>query len=263
MLTLILIGLVGGLVTGISPCILPVLPVVLLAGGTGKERKEPSPAVGAGDGDTLVDAPASTRTRRSARPYVVIAGLVTSFSVFTLFGSLLLSALGLPANLLRTIGVVLLVLIGLGLLFPGVERLLERPFARLPQRAANAESGAFVLGLGLGLLYVPCAGPVLTAITVAGATNRVSGNTVVLTIAFALGATLPLLLFALAGQRISERIAALRRRQRLIRAISGLVMIALALALAFNLADVLQRAIPDYTAGLQSRWPPPRRCGPS
>jgi len=258
MLTLVLIGLVGGLVTGVSPCILPVLPVVLLAGGTGKDKSVRAAASDTAESDTAepgggVAVLTEPKVRRSARPYVVIAGLVVSFSVFTLLGSLLLSALGLPADLLRTIGVVLLVLIGLGLLFPQLEALLERPFARLPQRAANAEGGAFVLGLGLGLLYVPCAGPVLTAITVAGATNRISFNTVVLTVAFALGATLPLLLFALAGQRISERIAAFRSRQRLVRAISGIVMIALALALAFNLADVVQRAIPDYTAGLQKQ----------
>jgi cytochrome c biogenesis protein CcdA/thiol-disulfide isomerase/thioredoxin len=252
MLTLVLIGLVGGLVTGISPCILPVLPVVLVAGGTGRNSSAERAAAETGGG-TAVDVRAEPRTRRGSRPFVVIAGLVVSFSVFTLFGSLLLSALGLPADLLRIVGVVLLVLIGLGLLVPRLEQLLERPFARLPQRAANAESGAFVLGLGLGLLYVPCAGPVLTAITVAGATNHVSGNTVVLTLAFAVGATLPLLLFALAGQRISQRIAAFRRHQRLVRAISGVVMIVLALALAFNLADVVQRAIPDYTAGLQKQ----------
>jgi cytochrome c biogenesis protein CcdA/thiol-disulfide isomerase/thioredoxin len=253
-LTLVLIGLVGGLVTGVSPCILPVLPVVLLAGGTGKDKTtgdpKPTDAEDAAGGVAVLAEP---KVRRSARPYVVIAGLVVSFSVFTLLGSLLLSVLGLPADLLRTIGVVLLVLIGLGLLFPRLEALLERPFARLPKRAANAEGGAFVLGLGLGLLYVPCAGPVLTAITVAGATNRISFSTVVLTVTFAIGATLPLLLFALAGQRISERIAAFRRRQRLVRAVSGVVMIALALALALNLADVVQRAIPDYTAGLQKQ----------
>jgi cytochrome c biogenesis protein CcdA/thiol-disulfide isomerase/thioredoxin len=259
MLTLVLIGLVGGLITGISPCILPVLPVVLLAGTTGKRgisgvapATGPAGATEAG-GVAVASPPAAERVSSRLRPYVVIAGLVLSFSFFTLLGSLLLSVLGLPADLLRTIGVVLLVLIGLGLIFPGLERLLERPFARLPQRAANREGGAFVLGLGLGLLYVPCAGPVLTAITVAGATNQVSWNTVILTLSIAIGATLPLLLFALAGQRVAERIAAFRRRQTLIRRISGVVMILLALALALNAAEFVQRAIPDYTAGLQKQ----------
>ncbi|WP_028933486.1 cytochrome c biogenesis protein CcdA [Pseudonocardia spinosispora] len=255
MLTLILIGLLGGVITGVSPCILPVLPVVLLAGATGKngsgQRQDEESSAGGPNGAVAVATHGEAPARRGRRPYVVIAGLVVSFSVFTLLGSLLLSALGLPAGLLRTIGVILLVLIGLGLLFPGIDRLLERPFARLPQRSANTEAGGFVLGLGLGLLYVPCAGPVLTAITVAGATNHISLDTVALTVAFAIGATAPLLLFALAGQKISSRISAFRRHQRLVRAISGVLMIGLALALAFNLAEVIQRAIPDYTAGLQ------------
>lgn len=257
MFTLVLIGLVGGLVTGISPCILPVLPVVLLAGGSGGRPPAGAGAVTAagpatGGGVALATPPAA-RARRSPRPYVVIAGMVVSFSFFTLLGTLLLSALGLPGDLLKTIGVVLLVLIGLGLIFPKVEAILEKPFARLPQRAAGKDRGAFVLGLGLGLLYVPCAGPVLTAIIVAGATGQISGRIVVLTIAFAVGATLPLLFFALAGQQVSNRIAAFRRNQTTIRRVSGVVMIVLAIALAFDAAQFIQRAIPDYTAGLQKQ----------
>jgi cytochrome c biogenesis protein CcdA len=254
-LTIALVGLLGGLVTGISPCILPVLPVVLLAGGTSRntsassaETKGEATTSEASGGVALAAPP---KPKRSLRPYAVIAGLVASFSMFTLFGTLLLSALGLPADLLKIVGVTLLILIGLGLLFPWVDRILERPFARLPQRSANSDRGGFVLGLGLGLLYVPCAGPVLTAITVAGATDKVTWSTVVLTLAFSVGATLPLLVFALAGQRIGQRLGAFRRRQRLFRSISGVLMILLALALAFNLAEVIQRAIPDYTAGLQ------------
>jgi cytochrome c biogenesis protein CcdA/thiol-disulfide isomerase/thioredoxin len=241
--------------------------VVLLAGGTGRntsgtdaETRGETADGTAGEtaaGGVAVVAPPKVKAKRSLRPYAVIGGLVASFSLFTLFGTLLVSALGLPADLLKIVGVTLLILIGLGLLFPRVDRILERPFARLPlwsvksQRSANSDRGGFVLGLGLGLLYVPCAGPVLTAITVAGATNKVTFNTVVITLAFSIGATLPLLVFALAGQRIGQRLAAFRRRQRLIRSASGVLMILLALALAFNLAEVLQRAIPDYTAGLQ------------
>ncbi len=254
MFTLVLIGLVGGIVTGISPCILPVLPVVLLAGGSGgrsgRDRPADAPDPGPGGG-VAVESPPATRARRSLRPYLVIAGMVVSFSFFTLLGALVLSALGLPDDLLKTVGVVLLVLIGLGLIFPKVEAILEKPFSRLPQRAATQDRGAFVLGLGLGLLYVPCAGPVLTAIIVAGATGDISGRIVVLTIAFAIGATLPLLVFALAGQQMSRRIAAFRRNQTVIRRVSGVVMILLAIALAFDAAQAVQRAIPDYTAGLQ------------
>ncbi|ALE85880.1 cytochrome c biogenesis protein DipZ [Pseudonocardia sp. HH130629-09] len=255
MLTLVLIGLVGGLITGISPCILPVLPVIFFAGGTSRTAAPDDTVVPDADGTTgtgvAVAERRETRRRRNLRPYAVIAGLVVSFSFFTLAGSLLISLLGLPADVLRIAGLTVLVLIGLGLIFPRLEELLEKPFSRIPQRAPNQEGGAFVLGLGLGLLYVPCAGPVLTAITVAGATGDVGLPTVALTLSFAVGATLPLLVFALAGRRASERVAAFRTRARLVRAVSGVVMLLLAVALAFNLQEVVQRAIPDYTAGLQ------------
>ncbi len=101
------------------------------------------------------------------------------------------------------------------------------------------------------MLYVPCAGPVLAAIVIAGATGTIGLPTVALTLSFAVGAALPLLFFALAGRRVAERVAAFRRRQREIRIAAGVVTILLAVALVFNLPAALQRAIPDYTGKLQ------------
>ncbi|HET6188334.1 MAG TPA: cytochrome c biogenesis protein CcdA, partial [Trebonia sp.] len=90
-MTLVLIGLVGGIITGLSPCVLPVLPVVLLGGGSAGE-----------------DAESARR-----RPYLVVLGLTLSFAVFTLFGSLLLASLHLPGDAIRWLGLALLVLVGL------------------------------------------------------------------------------------------------------------------------------------------------------
>ena len=118
MVSLALIGLVGGLITGISPCILPVLPVIFFSGTTGTA-----------DGAVAVEA-----KRDVSRPYRVIAGLVLSFSLVTLVGSALLSLLHLPQDAIRWVALVALVAIGLGLIFPRFEELLERPFARLPQK---------------------------------------------------------------------------------------------------------------------------------
>ena len=67
------------------------------------------------------------------------------------------------------------------------------------------------------MLYVPCAGPVLAAIVLAGATGAIGVDTVALTLSFAVGAALPLLFFALAGRRVAERLSAFRNRQRQIR----------------------------------------------
>ncbi|MFG2616484.1 cytochrome c biogenesis protein DipZ [Streptomyces sp. NPDC048507] len=265
MLTLVLIGLLGGLITAVSPCILPVLPVVFLAGGPGNGPAGPPgppPAGGtrtaagpAAGGGVLLEAPPRTARERprNGRPYAVVAGLVLSFSFFTLLGVTIISALGLPQDVLRYIGLALLVLIGLGLIFPAVERLLEKPFARIPQRQVNKEGSAFVLGLGLGLLYVPCAGPVLAAITVAGARGEINADIVALTLSFAVGTAIPLLVFALAGRRVAERVAAFRTRARTLRVMAGLLMIVLAFALAFDVTTALQRALPDYTAAAQKR----------
>src|SRR6201996_3260837 len=114
-------------------------------------------------------------------------------------------------------------------------------------------ANGFGLGLALGVLYVPCAGPVLAAIVVAGATAQIGLPIVVLTVTFAAGTAVPLLFFALAGQRVANRISAFRRRQRVIRIAAGIVTILLAVALVFNLPAALQRALPDYNGSLQDK----------
>ena len=107
MISLLLVGFVAELITGISPCILPVLPMVLVAGATGT-------------------APASRRWRSVA----VVAGLVVSFSFITLVGTTVLSALRLPPTCCATRA---------GAPRPlrpqpartGDREILERPFLRL------------------------------------------------------------------------------------------------------------------------------------
>jgi cytochrome c biogenesis protein CcdA/thiol-disulfide isomerase/thioredoxin len=224
MLTIALIGFLGGLITGVSPCVLPVLPVVFLSG---------------------------TGNGSAARPYLVIAGLVGSFSAVTLAGSAVLSALHLPQDAIRWAALATLTVIGVGLIFPAVMHLLERPFARIPMRVNAGGRSGFGLGLTLGALYVPCAGPVLAAIVVAGGTGSIGLPTLVLTATFAVGTALPLLIFALAGRGVAERVSAFRRRQRAIQIAGGITMIVLAVALVFNLPAMLQRAVPDYTAAMQ------------
>ena len=237
MFTLALIGFLGGLITGISPCILPVLPVIFLSGGVQSARSE--------DGLQKVS---------KWRPYAVIGGLVVAFSVFTLLGSLLLAVLNLPQDLLRWAGIVVLVLIGVGLIVPAFQHILEKPFSWIPQKNVGTDRGGFVLGLALGAVYVPCAGPVLAAITVAGSTGRIGPETVVLTLTFALGAALPLLIFALAGRRVAERVKTFRKNQNKIRITGGILMIALAIGLVFNVPQLLQRLVPDYTSALQDQF---------
>jgi cytochrome c biogenesis protein CcdA/thiol-disulfide isomerase/thioredoxin len=249
MLTLLAIGLLGGLITGISPCILPVLPVVLLSGARSARAAATIPAAA----ESVVSAPANPPRSTTLRPYLVIAGLVVSFSAVTLAGSALLSLLHLPQDAIRWSALVVLSAIGLGLIFPPLEALLEKPFSWLPQKQIGPGSSGFGLGLALGVVYVPCAGPVLAAIVLAGATGSVGLPTIVLMSAFAVGAAVPLLFFALAGRRVAERVGAFRRRQRKVQIAAGVVTVLLAVALALNLPAALQRAIPDYTSSLQQK----------
>ncbi|MFT4201086.1 cytochrome c biogenesis protein CcdA [Gordonia sp. (in: high G+C Gram-positive bacteria)] len=227
-MTLLLVGFVGGLLAGVSPCVLPVLPVILLGGAS------------------------STGSR--SRAVAIVAGLTLSFALITLFGTLLLAALHLPSSLLRWLGLGALVLLGVSMLVPPVERLLERAFAWIPQRqVATKDSGAlggFLLGLALGAVFVPCAGPVLAAIAVAGATGTIGTQTILLTVAFAAGVAIPLLAVALAGNKLTDRVRGLQQHQRLVRGIAGATVIALAIALIFDVTGAIGRRIPDYTKSL-------------
>ena len=237
--TLILIGLVSGIVTALSPCVLPVLPVVLVAAT--------NPADATGDANVVSTAAA----RR--RPFVVIAGLLTSFTVFTLLGSALLTLLGLPQDFLRWAGITVLALAGLGLIIPAFGELIERPFARIPMRRLNRNGGGFTLGLGLGLVFVPCAGPVLAAITVLSASGSIDVRLIALTVSFAIGVAIPLLAFALAGQRIGERIKAFRTHAPAVRRVSGGILLFMAIAISFNVTEVLQRFVPSYVSAVQEK----------
>lgn len=234
---IVFIALAAGFIAGISPCIVPVLPVIFFAGAVGPLDSQGNP----------VKVAASWR-----RPVATVAGLALSFSLLVLFGAEILSLFHLPPTLLRDLGIAMLIIVGVGFLSPQWGELIERPFARLAARQPSGSSGGFVIGLALGLVFVPCAGPVLAAITVLGATNHVGLAVVAVTVAFAIGVSVPLLFIALAGDRLATRNAALRRRAPLMRRVGGAVMILMALGIGFNTFASLQRLVPGYTSALQS-----------
>lgn len=227
---LALIGLLGGLITGISPCVLPVLPVVLVSG----------------------TSTAQARTSSAGEPFLVVAGLVLSFSLTTLCGTWLIRILHLPAEAIRWAGLIALTVLGASLIVPRLREILERPFARIPVMSGTARARGFALGLALGTVYVPCAGPVLAAIAIAGATATITTDVILLTVGFAIGVAIPLLIFALAGRQIVQRIQAFRRHQRKVEVASGIVILVFAVALVWDLPAALQRRIPDYTQDAQA-----------
>jgi cytochrome c biogenesis protein CcdA/thiol-disulfide isomerase/thioredoxin len=221
---LILVGVafVAGVVTAISPCVLPVLPIVLAGGASGGRR----------------------------RPYAIVAGLVASFTAFTLAATALLSALHLPDDLLRNIAIGIVLLVGLSLLIPRLGELVERPFQALGRRAPGGVGGGFLLGISLGLLFTPCAGPVIAAVAALAATSRFSFESVLVTLSYALGAGVVLLLFALAGQSgINTR--ALRAHAPRIRQALGGVIAGVAVLMILGLDLRLATYVPGYTHSLQ------------
>ena len=131
---------------------------------------------------------------------------------------------------------------------------MQKPFDAIPrpyQLQQNArEKGGFVIGLALGAVYVPCAGPVLAAVTVAGSTGEIGWSTVLLTVAFALGSALPLFVFALAGNKVGDKVDVVQRHRRAI----GVVVLVFTLALALDAPAAIQRALPNWTSGLSQRF---------
>jgi cytochrome c biogenesis protein CcdA/thiol-disulfide isomerase/thioredoxin len=182
MVILIAFAFLAGLVTILSPCILPLLPLVLATGSGGGKLRPPG----------------------------VIAGLVVSFAVFTLILTALVAALGIPAGALRWVAVGALALFGLALLIPAFGARLEPVFGWLAGLGAGRGGSGLVGGLGLGatlgLVWAPCAGPILASVIVLAATQGVTPLMAAISLAYAVGAGVPLLAVAAGGRAVVARV---------------------------------------------------------
>jgi cytochrome c biogenesis protein CcdA/thiol-disulfide isomerase/thioredoxin len=221
-IALVGIAFVAGMVTAISPCVLPVLPILFAGTASGAPRG----------------------------PYAVIIGMIASFTAFTLAAAALLSALGLPQDLLRNIAIGVVIAVGLSLVVPRLGHLLERPFYALGRRPPSGTGGGFLLGVSLGLLATPCAGPVIAAIATVAATQEFSASAVLVTLAYAIGMGLVLLALALAARR-GLGLAPLRRHAPAARRALGALMVAAGVVIALGLDTRLARNVPGYTRALQ------------
>jgi cytochrome c biogenesis protein CcdA/thiol-disulfide isomerase/thioredoxin len=222
MLILVPIAFAAGIITVFTPCILPVLPIVFAGGGTGTKR----------------------------RPYAIAAGLVTTFTAFLLAGARLWGLLGISAKHQIRIGAVFLLVLAVILVFPKVAELAERPFLFLTRRRASDLGGGYLLGASLGLVFVPCGGPVIATLTANAATDRVGFWIVVIAIAYALGAALPMLAIARGGHGLAARF---RRRAPTVRIAGGILMAASALVIYEGWAQSLQTKVPGYASWIQDR----------
>jgi cytochrome c biogenesis protein CcdA/thiol-disulfide isomerase/thioredoxin len=219
-LLLIGLGLLAGVATALSPCVLPVLPVLLAGGASGR------------------------------KPLRIIAGLVVSFSFFTLFATWILDKLGLPEDLLRNLAVAFLFVMAAVLLVPQIGLIVERGlsgFSRL--RPANA-GGGYLLGISLGLVFVPCAGTFLGAISTAAARENFGLRTIIAALSYSVGAAIPMLVIAFGGREAAGRI---RARSAQVRTVSGVLVAAVAVALVFHQEDRLTKLRIPGLSGLEDR----------
>ncbi len=216
------LAFVAGLITAISPCVFPVLPIVLGSGVGGHRR----------------------------RPFAIIAGLATCFFVSILFAGVILDALGLPSDLLRNISIGLLFLFAATLLIPQLGLLIEKPLSRLSRRPSSDLGGGFLLGCALGFVFAPCAGPALAFVTTSAAAHDFGAKTIAVAFAYTLGASLVMLGVALSGQRLAHRV---RAKMAELRVAFGVVMALAAFGLVFDLDKKIQTWFPDYTSAIQNQ----------
>jgi cytochrome c biogenesis protein CcdA/thiol-disulfide isomerase/thioredoxin len=220
MLVLVPIAFAAGVITVFTPCILPVLPIVLAGGSSGTPRK----------------------------PYAIVAGVVTTFTAFLLAGAWLWSLLGINEKYQLKIGAGLLLALALTLIVPKVGELVERPFRFLTRRRAGDLGGGFLLGASLGLVFVPCGGPVLATITANVGTDHVGPWVVVVALAYAFGAALPMLLIARGSRRLST---GFRRHAQTVRIAGGVLMAGAALVIYKGWAEDLQTKVPPWAQWAQ------------
>jgi cytochrome c biogenesis protein CcdA/thiol-disulfide isomerase/thioredoxin len=214
---------IAGLVTILSPCILPMVPLVL--------------ATGAGGGKW--------------RPVGVALGLGLSFTAATLLLTALLAALGLPGDVLRWIAILALAVFGLALLVPAFGARLEPLFGRLAGMSRTSGghgfAGGLALGAMLGVVWAPCVGPIMAAVIVIAATQQVTPVAVAITLAYVAGAAIPLLAIAYGGRAVLARLRrALGPTGGRVPQALGVLMLGTCLLLALGLDLRLQTLAGSY-----------------
>ena len=228
---LIFLAYLGGILTILSPCILPVLPFVF--------------------------ARAGRSFARSTLP--MLAGMAGTFAIVAT-----LAAVGggwaVRANAIgRWAALILLALFGLALVFPSLSDRLTRPVvalgSRLTERQGRQESvwSSLILGIATGLLWAPCAGPILGIIFTAAALQGASFSTTLLLLAYALGAATSLALALLVGGQVFARMKKSLGASERIRQLLGVFVLAGVVAIAFGLdTRVLAKLSSAQTASLES-----------
>ncbi|RJR14712.1 cytochrome c biogenesis protein DipZ [Candidatus Microgenomates bacterium] len=236
MFILILFAFIAGIVTILSPCILPILPIVLSGGVTGGKK----------------------------RPLGVITGFIISFTFFTLFLSAIVRVTGVSADILRTISVVIVAIFGIALLLPQFQVMLEQLFSKLAGSVSGVQAKAqsvksdylagVLIGVSLGLVWTPCVGPILASVITLAATSSVSFGAILMTLAYSIGTAIPLFAITYGGRELLQKHPWLLSNSRKIQQVFGVLMLLTALAIFFNIDRKFQTYIlekfPQYGVGL-------------
>ena len=206
MALLILFGFIAGAATAVSPCVLPVLPVALAAGATGGRR----------------------------RPIGIVAGLTVSFTFATVALVYVIDALGLPNDLVRNLAIFVLLAFGVLLLVPALSSRFEGYLSRLTSRFQPKSGGGdgfwsgTVVGASLGLVYAPCAGPILAGVITVSASQPFTAGRLAVALSYGIGSALVLYLLMLGGRRLTKPLS---KHIPQLQAAMGAVMIVFAFAM--------------------------------
>ncbi len=233
MVILFLFAFLSGLVTIAAPCIWPLLPLILSTTATGGHRK----------------------------PLGITIGIVVSFGILTLFLSSLIAIIPFNANVLRYFAVIVIGLLGLTLLIPRLSAVLEAWVSRISGRFGSTNSatgfwsGIFT-GLALGVVWAPCAGPILATIATLAATQKISIELVWVTAFYCLGLAIPLFIFATLSRTLLIKSRALSKYTGRIQQVFGVIMILTAVLIASNLDTLLEAKLlnvfPSYSQFLNN-----------
>lgn len=224
MLLLLLFAFLSGVVTIFSPCIWPILPIILSSGVSGGEKK----------------------------PIGVVTGLMVSFTLFTLTLSYILKIVPIDPDTLRLFAVALISLLGFTLVVPALGRLLEGWVSRLSSsggglfRKRDGFKGGFITGFALGVVWSPCAGPILATVATLAATQTLNLSIILVTVAFVLGVGVPLFILAILGHHILTRTRILSPYTARIQQIFGVIMVASAVAIYTGYDLVLQVKFAEF-----------------
>src|SRR5579884_214266 len=215
---LLMFALLAGAGTAITPCVLPVLPALLSASSAGGRR----------------------------RPLGIVVGLGTTFTIAIVALATLVMGVGLASGAARTLAIVVLIAFGVVMLIPELAARVQAPLSRLARFGPRDRATGFWTGLGvgaaLGFVCAPCAGPILAAVTSVSASSGASARVVAVGVAYSLGLSLVLLLYALGGRALIARIRRSARGYIVERAL-GVVLLATGVAMAFNLDVRFEEAL--------------------